>query len=186
MHWPCIDSMLSQRPGRWLNIVSMRWLHALWKSSSLSYINSMLGQRNRRWPGIGSTPEFISAVLSTQTDSHKTQSCARSVSPANTTPWINAGFMLAHRLRRWTNIKPALVQGVVLAGFRWSRRTFPRDLYCEGFPLTKYISLKWPLIPKSNVRQYSTTTSTSRPIISATSQNSTRTLSYQRRVCITR
>ena len=32
--------------------------------------------------------------------------------PANTTPWTNAGLMLAHRLRRWTNIKPALVQGV--------------------------------------------------------------------------
>ena len=37
--------------------------------------------------------------------------------PANTTPWINAVLMLVQRRRRWANNKPALVQGVVLAGF---------------------------------------------------------------------
>ena len=36
--------------------------------------------------------------------------------PANTTRWPNAGLMLAHRLRRWANIKPALGQRVVFAG----------------------------------------------------------------------
>ena len=35
--------------------------------------------------------------------------------PANTRQWINAGLMLAQRLRRWPNISPALVQCLVLA-----------------------------------------------------------------------
>ena len=48
--------------------------------------------------------------------------------PANTTRWPNAGLMLAHRLRRWANISPALGQSVVFAGIQlgidrqsWSR-----------------------------------------------------------------
>ena len=40
----------------------------------------------------------------------------REITPENTTPWTNAGLMLVHRLRGWTNIKPALVRGVVLGG----------------------------------------------------------------------
>ena len=36
--------------------------------------------------------------------------------PANTTHWNNVGLMLAHRLRRWPNIKPTLFQCVVFAG----------------------------------------------------------------------
>ena len=39
------------------------------------------------------------------------------VYPANATPWTNAGLMVVQRRRRWTNIKPALVQGAVLAGY---------------------------------------------------------------------
>ena len=36
--------------------------------------------------------------------------------PANTTRWPNAGLMLAHRLRRWASINPALGQCLVFAG----------------------------------------------------------------------
>ena len=36
--------------------------------------------------------------------------------PPNTTPRINAGLMLVQPRRRWTKIKPALVQGVVFSG----------------------------------------------------------------------
>ena len=36
--------------------------------------------------------------------------------PANTRHWPNAGSMLAHRLRRWSNIDPALGQCLVFAG----------------------------------------------------------------------
>ena len=36
--------------------------------------------------------------------------------PANTKRWHSAGLMLAHRLRRWSNIKPALCQHLVFAG----------------------------------------------------------------------
>ena len=35
---------------------------------------------------------------------------------ANTRRWANAGLMLPHRLWRWTNINPALVLCLVLAG----------------------------------------------------------------------
>ena len=34
--------------------------------------------------------------------------------PANTRRWPNAGFMLAHRLRRWANISPVLGYRVML------------------------------------------------------------------------
>ena len=37
--------------------------------------------------------------------------------PTNTRRWTDADFMLVHRLRRWTNIKSALVQRVVFAWF---------------------------------------------------------------------
>ena len=43
-------------------------------------------------------------------------SAQRLPSKPNTTHWINAGLMLGHRLRRWANIKPALIQCVVLHG----------------------------------------------------------------------
>ena len=36
--------------------------------------------------------------------------------PAETMPWTDASLMLAHRLRRWTNIKPAFDQRLVFAG----------------------------------------------------------------------
>ena len=36
--------------------------------------------------------------------------------PTDTRRLTNAGSMFAHRLRRWTNIKPALVQRLVFAG----------------------------------------------------------------------
>ena len=36
--------------------------------------------------------------------------------PANTGRSTNAGLMLAHRLRRWANIKPALVYRPLFAG----------------------------------------------------------------------
>ena len=35
---------------------------------------------------------------------------------ANTRCWYNAGLLLAHRLRRWSNIKPALGQHLVFVG----------------------------------------------------------------------
>ena len=34
--------------------------------------------------------------------------------PENTRRFTNGGLMLAHRLRRWANIKPASVQHLVL------------------------------------------------------------------------
>ena len=39
-------------------------------------------------------------------------------SQKNTRRWPNAGPILAHRLRRWSSIKPALVQRLVFAGLR--------------------------------------------------------------------
>ena len=37
--------------------------------------------------------------------------------PADTRRWINVGLTLVHRLRSWTNVKPALIQRLVSAGF---------------------------------------------------------------------
>ena len=42
--------------------------------------------------------------------------CGLSTLPANTRRWTNAGPMLAHCLRRWPSIKPALVQRLMFAG----------------------------------------------------------------------
>ena len=36
--------------------------------------------------------------------------------PGKTTHWTNNGWILAHRLRRWPNIKPTLFQCMVIAG----------------------------------------------------------------------
>ena len=40
----------------------------------------------------------------------------RNTSPGNTRRYSNAGLMLAHRLRRWSNISPASDQRLVFAG----------------------------------------------------------------------
>ena len=53
-----------------------------------------------------STPQLVSVSV------RSLLSCWRS----NTRCWPNAGLMLAHRLRRWPSIKPALVQRFVFAG----------------------------------------------------------------------
>ena len=42
--------------------------------------------------------------------------CFLDLHPANTRRWTNVGLMLAHRLRRWANIKPTLIQRLVFAG----------------------------------------------------------------------
>ena len=48
---------------------------------------------------------------------------------ANTTPRTNADLMLVQRRRRWTNIKPALIQSVVFAGIGvFSDIIYPQDL----------------------------------------------------------
>ena len=36
---------------------------------------------------------------------------------AATRLWINVGMTLVHRLRRWTSVKPTLIQRLVLAGY---------------------------------------------------------------------
>ena len=41
--------------------------------------------------------------------------------PANTRRWTNDGLRLAHRLRRWANLKPSLFKRVVFAGIEHVR-----------------------------------------------------------------
>ena len=50
------------------------------------------------------------------TDKHRIQYPANPY-PANTRRWPNAGLMLSHRLRRWANIRSALGQCLVFAGY---------------------------------------------------------------------
>ena len=47
---------------------------------------------------------------------HLITSCLYIGKPANPRRWSNAGLMLGQRRRRWTNIKPALDQRLLLAG----------------------------------------------------------------------
>ena len=49
--------------------------------------------------------------------------------PANTRRWSNAGLMLAHRLRRWANISPALGQRLVFTGNKYT--TVLWELFCS-------------------------------------------------------
>ena len=44
--------------------------------------------------------------------------CSLSTFPANTKRCPNAGTILAHHLRRWPSIKPALVQRFLFSGLR--------------------------------------------------------------------
>ena len=47
--------------------------------------------------------------------------------PANMRCWLNAGLLLAHRLRRWTNSKPTLGQRLIFAGY-----TRPGSAHTKG------------------------------------------------------
>ena len=54
--------------------------------------------------------------------------------PANTRRWTNADLMLAHRLRRWPNIKSALVQRLMFAGYHWKLLEYriKKQIYLVG------------------------------------------------------
>ena len=67
--------------------------------------------------------------------------------PANTTHWNNVGSMLAHRLRRWLNIKPTLFQCVVFAGYT------VHNLYSLG-PFLHVIVCKTSKAISSNVLSF--------------------------------
>ena len=47
-------------------------------------------------------------------------SCLPCRGSANIIHWPNVGLLLAHRLRRWPNSKPALVQPLMFAGGTYS------------------------------------------------------------------
>ena len=73
-------------------------------------------------PARFATPEALpdsirgaTVLLSSHPGMFKTQ-CGVSTHPANTRRRPNAVPILAHRLRRWPSIKPALVQRLVFAG----------------------------------------------------------------------
>ena len=48
------------------------------------------------------------------------------LSPENTRRWLTAGLMLAQRLRRWSNFKPAMSQRLV---FTWSLLEYGHFVY---------------------------------------------------------
>ena len=54
--------------------------------------------------------------LGVSTMAQNLQQCDDQSEPANTRRWTNVGLMLGQRRRRWANIKPTLVQRLVLAG----------------------------------------------------------------------
>ena len=50
--------------------------------------------------------------------------------PARTKRWTNVGLLLAHRLRRWPNIKPTLVQRPATVGLGFSNPRKRRIYFC--------------------------------------------------------
>ena len=70
-----------------------------------------------------------------QFDTFKPTHCLY-IYPANTRHQTNAGLLLAHRLRRWPNIKPTLVRCLVFAGYLLLReeadRAYEREAKCDG------------------------------------------------------
>ena len=77
---------------------------------------------DRRWVIGGSSvdaahnAECSDRVVDCSSGLIKGDFCFMNGLPANTRRLPNAGLMLAHRLRRWANISPALDERVVLAG----------------------------------------------------------------------
>ena len=80
--------------------------------------------------------------------------------PADTRRYSSVGFTLAHRLRRWTNAKPTLLQHLVSARITyyyimvWSHwgATCHAEVcgfvHCSGFHVSNYkMRLPRPLIP---------------------------------------
>ena len=65
--------------------------------------------------------------------------------PSNTIHWPNVELMLAHRLRRWPNINPTFVHGIVFAGKGTGMSRFcrppchrPRH-WLTGWPMGMYL-----------------------------------------------
>ena len=88
--------------------------------------------------------------------------------PAETSPGINVGLTLVQRRRRWTNVKPTLIQRPVSAGtltelffaFAYhkdrptivSSLTKIRDIYSGDLHLHSASHLWWPLTPSHLLR----------------------------------
>ena len=72
------------------------------KQDTFTHAAVMLGQRRRRWANITS---ILCVCLVFAWPRRIYWSF-----PAGTISWINVGYPLVHRLRRWTNSKPALIQ----------------------------------------------------------------------------
>ena len=67
--------------------------------------------------------------------------------PAETMPWTDASLMLAHRLRRWTNIKPAFDHVLFLLG--WGEGRGDRD---RAIPRMHYASKIMRIVSPSTIK----------------------------------
>ena len=84
------------------------WLCHLF-SGSPQLISS---EHSKRSPGIGSISLHLGSALYQQ----RADDGISARNQANTNPLPNVGLMLAHRLRRWSNINPPFGRGLVFAG----------------------------------------------------------------------
>ena len=106
------SSEMMAQPFRSSTLSQHHYFHKNWYQGLYSYVdgqasivyNTGIVLYGKKW---------ISAWINTP---HLCRTAANSKIPANTPPRTNAGLILVQRRRRWANIKPVLVQGVVLAG----------------------------------------------------------------------
>ena len=126
MHFLILSVRVSSLYGRFWRIKTVPVLKGLgWLERGEDFpistrrwpnVGLVLCQRRRQWaniyPPLGQRLVFVGFQV--WNDAH---SGPVDVWAANTTPWTNVVFLLAHRLRRWTNIETALAQAVVFAGW---------------------------------------------------------------------
>ena len=82
-------------------------------------------RKSRRWYILTRNQSFVTSTAPGKPVAH----CWTKVGTfqANTRQWTNVGSMLAHRLRRWANIDPTLVEYLVFARLaqHWFKLTRP-------------------------------------------------------------
>ena len=100
--------MISQHLRRWLIIQPASSL--FWECPCISYhyVGRPLGFwfESNVWRYVPTTVPVMYCFLT----------FLYNYNPEDTSGWINVGLTLVHRLRRWTNVKPTLIQRLMSAG----------------------------------------------------------------------
>ena len=120
-------------------------------SSSCSHHSIMPNVHHlQRWPSIKPVFGRVAAGVSTN-------KCYANL--ANKMPWIIIELMLAHRLRRWPNIKRMIVQRLVFAGLETHTKLWTNVDLMLGHRLRR-----WPNIESTLVQRHAFTRTATAPL----------------------